>query len=183
MLRLLPRATPRFGHIKCSRRSFHHDTAILVNLGANGQLVTTRHPITIGEPHEAYVMIPIEVGRVFQAVAASPGFDVRDSEIKRPLYFFHETKHFAHGIRDYALYEEVAANVPCSTESNSSFPRLEIPRDLPRQSSDNKSRATLWLDGQMHEITLNGTPDGSFFPTNASRLTLILVRAISRNDQ
>ena len=101
MLRLLPRAIPRPGRLKCSVRSFHHETAILVNLGANGQLVTTQHPITIGDPHEAYVMIPVEVGRVFQAVAAthqSPGFGVRNSEIKRPLWFFHETKHFAHGI-------------------------------------------------------------------------------------
>lgn len=101
MLRLLPRAIPRPGRLKCSRRSFHDDTAILVNLGANGQLVTTQHPITIGDPHEAYVMIPVEVGRVFQAVTAahqSPGFGVRNSEIKHPLWFFHETKHFAHGI-------------------------------------------------------------------------------------
>jgi hypothetical protein len=101
MLRLLPRAIPRLGHLKRSRRGFHDDTATLVELGANGQLVTTRHPITIGEPHEAYVMIPVEVGRVFQAVAAthqSLGLGVRNSEIKRPLWFFHETKHFAHGI-------------------------------------------------------------------------------------
>jgi hypothetical protein len=46
-------------------------------------------------------MIPFEVSRAFQAVAVthqSPGFGVRHSEIKRPLWFFHETKHFAHGI-------------------------------------------------------------------------------------
>jgi hypothetical protein len=101
MLRLLPRAILRPRHLKCSRRSFHDDTATLVNLGADGRLVTTQYPIIIGEPHEAYVMIPVEVGRAFQAVAAthqSPGFRVRHSEIKRPLWFFHETKHFAHGI-------------------------------------------------------------------------------------
>jgi hypothetical protein len=101
MLRLLPRAIHRPGRLKCSLRGFHDDTATLVNLGANGQLVTTQHPITIGDPHEAYVIIPVEVGRVFQAVAAthqSPDFGVRNSEIKRPLWFFHETKHFAHGI-------------------------------------------------------------------------------------
>jgi hypothetical protein len=101
MLRLLPRAIPRPRHLKRSRRSFHDDTAALINLGANGQLDTTQHPITIGEPHEAYVMIPVEVGRVFQAVAVThqnPSFGVRNSEIKCPLWFFHETKHFAHGI-------------------------------------------------------------------------------------
>jgi|SRR5271155_659101 len=101
MLRLLPRAIPRPGHSMRSRRNFHHDTATLVNIGANGQLVRTQHPINIGEPHEAYVMIPVEVGRVFQAAATthqSPGFDIPNSEIKRPLWFFHETKHFAHGI-------------------------------------------------------------------------------------
>jgi hypothetical protein len=86
-------------------------------------------------------------------------------------------------LKAYALYKKVAANILRSIESNPSFPRLEIPRDLPRQSSDNKSPATLWLDGKMHEITLNGTPDGSSFPTNISRLTLILIRGISRNSQ
>ena len=101
MLRLLPRAIHRPGCLKSSLRGFHDDTATLVTLGANGQLVTTQHPITIGDPHEAYVIIPVEVGRVFQAVAAThqkPSFGVRNSEIKRPLWFFHETKHFAHGI-------------------------------------------------------------------------------------
>lgn len=101
MLRLLLRAVRRPGHLKLSRRSFHNDTATLVNIGANGELVTTQHPITIGEPHEAYVIIPVEVGRAFQAVAAIHqrlGFGVRNSDIKRPLWFFHETKHFAHGI-------------------------------------------------------------------------------------
>ena len=86
-------------------------------------------------------------------------------------------------LKAYALYRKVAANTPRSTESNPSFPRLEIPRDLPRQSSDNKSPATLWLDGKMHETTMNGTPDGSSFPTNTCRLTLILIRGISRNVQ
>src|SRR5947209_20253039 len=46
-------------------------------------------------------MLPVEVGRAFQAVAVthqSPGFRVRHSETKCPLWFFHETKHFAHGI-------------------------------------------------------------------------------------
>jgi hypothetical protein len=86
-------------------------------------------------------------------------------------------------LKAYALYKKVAANTPHSTESNPSFPRLEIRRDLPRQSGDNKSPATLWLDGKMHEITLNGTPDGPSFPTNTPRLTLILIRGISRNGQ
>ncbi len=109
MLRLLPRAMPRPRHLKRSSRSFHDDTARLVNLGANGQLVTTQHSITIGEPHEAYVMIPVEVGRAFQAVAAthqSPGFGVCNSEIKRPLWFFHETKHFAYGIEGLGSLQE-----------------------------------------------------------------------------
>jgi hypothetical protein len=72
-----------------------------VNLDVNGQLVTTQHSITIGDPRETYVIIPVKVGRAFQAVAGTqhnPGFGVRSSEAKRPLWFFHETKHFAHGM-------------------------------------------------------------------------------------
>ncbi len=110
MLRLVPRARLRFEPLKFFKRGFHDVTATLVKLGDNGQCVTTQHTITVGEPNQAYVLIPVEVGRAFAAVAAagmqqSSGFGLgaRNWEIKRPLWFFHETRHFAHGMKGLLL--------------------------------------------------------------------------------
>lgn len=103
-----------------------------MNLDKNGQLVSTLHPITIGDPDEAYVMIPIEVGRAFQPIAGTnlaSSFTAPNCEIKRPL-------------------------------------------------SDNKSPVTLWLDGRLNEITLNGTADGNLY-TRPCNLVLTLGREIS----
>lgn len=48
------------------------------------------------------------------------------------------------------------------TEASSrSFPRLEIPRDLPRQTDGKQSPATLFFVGVSHTIALDGTPDGN----------------------
>ena len=46
------------------------------------------------------------------------------------------------------------------TEWSPAYPRLEIPVDLPRQSSGDSSPATLYVQGVSHSIALDGTPDG-----------------------
>ena len=43
---------------------------------------------------------------------------------------------------------------------SSSYPRLHVPSQIPRQTDLNTSPATLFLSGKMHEIVLHGTPDG-----------------------
>lgn len=43
---------------------------------------------------------------------------------------------------------------------SSSYPRLYVPRQIPRQSDLGTSPVTLFLGGKMHEIVLDGTPDG-----------------------
>jgi hypothetical protein len=42
------------------------------------------------------------------------------------------------------------------------LPRVDIDRDLPKQSNtySDISPATLWLSGNWHAITLDGSPDG-----------------------
>ena len=56
---------------------------------------------------------------------------------------------------------------------SSSYPRLEIPQDLPRQSNANTSVATLHAYGVTHAITLDGTPDGKLTRCNIMYLILI----------
>lgn len=45
---------------------------------------------------------------------------------------------------------------------SSSYPRLYIPNQIPLQKGSNISPATLFLSGRMHEIVLDGTPDGKY---------------------
>lgn len=39
---------------------------------------------------------------------------------------------------------------------SSSYPRLYVPRQMPRQTESNVSPATLMLCGELHEIVLDG---------------------------
>ncbi|KAJ5717355.1 hypothetical protein N7488_003001 [Penicillium malachiteum] len=60
------------------------------------------------------------------------------------LTFFHDSQHFGF------------ASGP------SSYPRLYVPIQMPRQKESNSSPAALSLSGKMHEIVLDGTPDAKF---------------------
>jgi hypothetical protein len=48
-------------------RAFHIATAEFTNLGPDGTLVTKEVSIRVGDPGEAYVLIPTEVGYDLQA--------------------------------------------------------------------------------------------------------------------
>lgn len=49
----------------------------------------------------------------------------------------------------------------CSILAPSSYPRLHVPAQFPRQSDSNTSPATILLSGKMYEIVLDGTEDGN----------------------
>ncbi|KAF2864669.1 hypothetical protein BDV95DRAFT_508914 [Massariosphaeria phaeospora] len=126
-------------------RAFHAATAEFTNLGPEGTFVTKEVSIRVGDPGEAYVVIPTEVGYALQAGSC---LTTRSSALPNrpdrfPLSYFHDTQHFA-------------------LDTSSSCPRLVVPQPLPRQSAANTSPATLYLYGVMHTIALNGTPDAEF---------------------
>ncbi|TAQ88250.1 hypothetical protein B7494_g3426 [Chlorociboria aeruginascens] len=81
-------------------------------------------------------MFDPEIGRALQKETVT-----QDQELC-PLNFYHDTRHFSYKF--------------------SSYPRLEIPHDLPRQLNANSSLATLHAYGVIHAITLNGTSDAGF---------------------
>jgi hypothetical protein len=69
MLRIAVRPTSKAYHREAYHlsRSFHLVTVEFVNLGPDGKLISSEESVTIGDPHEAYVMIRPEIGRIFQA--------------------------------------------------------------------------------------------------------------------
>ncbi|KAF2789620.1 hypothetical protein K505DRAFT_352449 [Melanomma pulvis-pyrius CBS 109.77] len=126
-------------------RAYHTATAEFTNLGPDGTLVTKEVSIHVGDPGEAYILIPTEVGYALQA--GSYLTNSSSALPKRPdrfaLSYFHDTQHFA-------------------VDSSPGCPRLVIPQQLPCQSAANTSSATLYLYGVMHTIALDGTPDARF---------------------
>ncbi|KAF1958897.1 hypothetical protein CC80DRAFT_468705 [Byssothecium circinans] len=137
---------PFLGRPCCvATRACHTATAEFTNLGPDGKLVTKEVSIQVGDPGEAYVLIPTEVGYALQA--GSYLTNSSSALPKRPdrfaLSYFHDTQHFA-------------------LDSSPGCPRLVIPQQLPHQSAANTSLATLYHYGLMHTIALDGTRDAKF---------------------
>ncbi|KAF2785873.1 hypothetical protein K505DRAFT_330726 [Melanomma pulvis-pyrius CBS 109.77] len=126
-------------------RACHVATGEFTNLQPDGTVVTKEVSIRVGNPREAYVLIPTEVGNALQASSSlTNNLSALPKRLDRvALSYFHDTQHFA-------------------LDSLPGYPRLVIPQQLPRQSAANTSRATLYLYGVMHTIALDGTADAEF---------------------
>ncbi|KAJ5587576.1 uncharacterized protein N7459_003341 [Penicillium hispanicum] len=123
-------------------RYFHQVTTDFITRDTRGSPVTKKVPIIIGNPGEAYVLIDRGVGIALHAASPFSSASAASAEDRCKLTFFHDSQHFGFG--------------------PSSYPRLYIPHQLPRQTELNTSPATLFLAGKMHEIVLDGTPDATF---------------------
>ncbi|KAJ5497767.1 hypothetical protein N7453_006818 [Penicillium expansum] len=120
-------------------RCFHKVTTDFVTHDARGNLVTRKVPIIIGDPEETYVLIEKGVGSALCAASPSTLASTASAEDRCKLTFFHDSLHFGFG--------------------SSSYPRLYIPNQIPRQAESNTSPATLFMGGKMHHLVLDGTPD------------------------
>ncbi|KAJ5535391.1 hypothetical protein N7527_001645 [Penicillium freii] len=123
-------------------RYFHHVTTDFITRDARGNVVTRKVPIIIGNPGEAYILIEREVGSALRAASPFISTSTASAEDRCKLTFFHDSQHFGFGL--------------------STYPRLYVPSQIPRQTESNTSPATLFLDGKMHEIVLDRTPDATF---------------------
>lgn len=123
-------------------RYFHRITTDFVAHDVRGNLVTRKVPIIVGDPGEAYVLIEPGIGSALRAASPFASASAARAEDRCKLTFFHDSRHFG--------YE------------SSSYPRLYVPCQIPRQTESNTSPATLFLSGKMHEIVLDGTVDAKF---------------------
>ncbi|KAJ5991647.1 hypothetical protein N7499_003359 [Penicillium canescens] len=133
--------------LHCTRRAFtaryfHRVTTDFVTHDARGNLVSSKVPIIIGNPGEAYVLIEQVVGSALRAASPYISASAASAEERCKLTFFHDSQYFGFG--------------------SSSYPRLYVPNQIPRQTESDSSPATLFLGGKMHEIALDGTPDANF---------------------
>ncbi|KAL2753227.1 hypothetical protein ACRALDRAFT_2043685 [Sodiomyces alcalophilus JCM 7366] len=124
-------------------RSFHEAKARFTTIDPKGLPVSYETEIRVGEPHEAFVYVEPEIGNAIKSsIIQQTGMDLTRDLERLPLEFNHKSYHF--------------------TYKTLPFPRVDIPQDLPRQTSGDISPATLWLSGNWHAITLDGTDDESF---------------------
>ncbi|KAI5855545.1 hypothetical protein GGS23DRAFT_444295 [Durotheca rogersii] len=125
------------------RRPFHCAKAQFITIDDDGLPVASQTEIRIGEPHEAYVYIEPDISNAIRSsITRQTGMGLVQDLKKLSLDFNHKSLYFAHKA------------VP--------YPRLEITQNLPRQNTGDTSPATLWLSGNWHALTLDGTPDEDF---------------------
>ncbi|KAK2814066.1 hypothetical protein FQN50_000470 [Emmonsiellopsis sp. PD_5] len=125
----------------------HRKLAEFITLDHRGSPVTQEVAVDLGDPNEAFSLLPKEIGFAFRAGILSNNRSISDSLLAEasdqcPLTFYHDSQYFAH--------------------ESSPYPRLVIPQALPRQSDADTSPATLHTFGATHSITLDGTFDAEF---------------------
>ncbi|MCJ1361122.1 hypothetical protein MMC16_000219, partial [Acarospora aff. strigata] len=79
------------------RRTLYSRQAEFITSDPQGSLVTRKVAVDLGDAHEAYAMLPTEIGHAFRDGIFSNGAlsPPRDPELC-PLTFYHDTRHFAH---------------------------------------------------------------------------------------
>ena len=76
----------------------HSRKAEFVTKDTHGSLESRIVNVWLGDPHEAFTLIPPEIGNAFKAAQLwqSGSTMTKDPDIC-PLTFYHNTHHFAHG--------------------------------------------------------------------------------------
>ncbi|KAJ5634036.1 hypothetical protein N7528_001878 [Penicillium herquei] len=160
-------ASPRFSSLnglKSPRftRHFHRVTTNFVDYDPSGNLDPKKVSIIVGDPGETYVLIDPGVGTAIRAALSRVDFlRLMVLEIDANLH--------SSTIRSIL---DLVGDLGIKPPGLSSYPRLYVPSQMPRQTESNSSPATLFLSGKMHEIVLDGTPDGKDHdqPTDVSRI-------------
>lgn len=146
--------------IPSTARYFHRVTIDFIAHDVRGNLVTRKVPIIVGDPAETYILIEPGVGSALRAASPFISASATSAEDRCKLTFFHDSQYFGFG--KLSVYRVSLAGLTVySTPESSSYPRLYIPSQIPRQTESNTSPATLFLSGKMHEIVLDGTLDGT----------------------
>ncbi|KAJ5113359.1 hypothetical protein N7456_001893 [Penicillium angulare] len=117
-------------------------TTEFITHDTKGNLVTRKVPTTIGTPEDAFIFIDAETGNALRAASSFTSASAASAEYRCNLTFFHDTRHFGFG--------------------PTSYPRLCIPNQLPRQTKSNTSPATLWMSAMKHHLVLDRTADAIF---------------------
>lgn len=136
------------------RRSVHQASAVFTSINSRGRPNECDVAVYLGDPHEAYVLIPPEIGHAFAAAARHER--IPTLEPIQSLTYNHGSRSFtcsrsSQRLMSLLLTERIASTL---------LPKLTIPCGLPSQSTSPISPATLYLFGPNYTIALDGTPDG-----------------------
>lgn len=148
---------------------FHSAVAKITTIDSQGMPVSRETGIMIGEPDENFVYVEPEVGNTFKsAIIQQIGTSgaSKHSEVCEtlPLQFNHDSKDFSHSKK----LSIAIVNLACIDARSESLPhpRIAIGQNL-GHAKGKVSSATLWLSGNWHAITLDGTPDGQYSEPNS----------------
>ncbi|KAJ5278570.1 hypothetical protein N7524_004723, partial [Penicillium chrysogenum] len=168
-----------------SARLLHHVTTDFITHNTRGNLVTRKVPVIVSDPGETFVLIEQEVGSALRAASPLMSASAASAKYRCKLTFFHDSQHF--GFSTLSVCEiliQPSLNSLFPLLGPTSYPRLYTLSQIPRQTELNTSPATLFIDGKMHHLVLDGTPDSNqsqIFPVlpifaenaNATRRNLV----------
>ncbi|CCT76093.1 uncharacterized protein FFUJ_11606 [Fusarium fujikuroi IMI 58289] len=155
-------------------RSYHSAVARFTTIDRRGMPISCDTGIMIGEPDENFVYVEPEVGNAIRsAIIHQLGSGAFNHSEALPLQFNHDSKHFS-----YMSISSITNPDANNMLESLPFPRIDIRQNL-GQPESKISSATLWLSGNWHAITLDGTPEEAFERTSresASKLKGALER-------
>lgn len=111
------------------RRSYHCKSADFTTVNAQGSPATEQVEVWLGEPHEAYVMVPKHVGRAIEAACAPYGNSAHIAGPDTyPLIFDHKSRHFVHSKFSFIV-------IGSDSKFYSRFDTISTPHDSARPPS------------------------------------------------
>ena len=79
-------------------RAIHSTKAEFVTNGSRGSLESRIVDVWLGDPYEAFTLVPPEIGNAFKVARLwQSGLTMTKDPDICPLTFYHDTHHFAHG--------------------------------------------------------------------------------------
>lgn len=152
---MLVRSIPRL------HRTFYSKPGHLDTLDARGQVLSQEIDIWVGDPHEAYIVIPTEVGHAIEKAILPDKL----SNDKYPMVWNHAKRLFtcsklyplSHTRRDTVADLRARNYVDAAP-----WLKLSAPQDLHKEGSGAASPATLYRLPAVYSIVLDGTFDSRY---------------------
>lgn len=91
----MPAFIPQYTKVRIYySRHLHRTTAEFTHRNPNGQLLTRQENIWIGDPGDAFVMVPVEVGDAFRSAALGllNGRNLGSAQDRVSLVFYHDKR-------------------------------------------------------------------------------------------
>ncbi|PLB37085.1 uncharacterized protein BDW47DRAFT_107361 [Aspergillus candidus] len=132
-------------------RQFHRVTAHFLNHELKENLVTEKVPVIVDNPGTICILVFPKIGSALRAAAAASQLHIStpaaSTQERCKLIFFHDSQYLGLVSAQVSIIHNVDTNVLINAriiQESSSYPRLYIPQQIPRQTESSVSSTTLF---------------------------------------